>query len=161
MATTYKTPGVYIEEIPKFPPSIAPVDTAIPAFIGYTERAVDRDGSDLTNRPKRIESLVEYALYFGGPQLETGVTVTIEETTEPKPGKPVGVTAVADVVEANRSKHILYYAMQLFYANGGKTCEDPPGVRTGEHLEVGVPRATGHTARVARSCSSKQAVKVA
>ena len=23
MATTYKTPGVYIEEIPKFPPSVA------------------------------------------------------------------------------------------------------------------------------------------
>ncbi len=32
----YKTPGVYIEEIPKLPPSIAQVETAIPAFIGYT-----------------------------------------------------------------------------------------------------------------------------
>ena len=41
MATTYKTPGVYIEEIPKFPPSVAPVATAIPAFIGYTEKAID------------------------------------------------------------------------------------------------------------------------
>ena len=30
----YKTPGVYIEEIPKLPPSIASVETAIPAFIG-------------------------------------------------------------------------------------------------------------------------------
>jgi phage tail sheath protein FI len=122
MATTYKTPGVYIEEIPKFPPSIAPVDTAIPAFIGYTERAIDRDGSDLTYRPKRIESLVEYALYFGGPQLETGVTVTIEETTVATPGRPVGSTATAALDEANRSKHILYYALQLFYANGGKSC---------------------------------------
>ena len=36
----YKTPGVYIEEIPKFPPSIAAVETAIPAFIGYTERPI-------------------------------------------------------------------------------------------------------------------------
>lgn len=40
MATTYRTPGVYIEEISKFPPSIAEVATAIPAFIGYTEKAV-------------------------------------------------------------------------------------------------------------------------
>jgi uncharacterized protein len=35
----YKTPGVYIEEIPHLPPSIASVETAIPAFIGYTEKA--------------------------------------------------------------------------------------------------------------------------
>ena len=32
MATAYKSPGVYIEEIPKFPPSVAPVETAIPAL---------------------------------------------------------------------------------------------------------------------------------
>jgi uncharacterized protein len=122
MATAYKTPGVYVEEIPKFPPSIAPVDTAIPAFIGYTKQAIDRDGSDLTLRPKRIESLVEYESYFGGPQLETGITVTIEQVTVASLGKPVGVTATAAVAEADRSKHILYYAMQLFYANGGKSC---------------------------------------
>jgi phage tail sheath protein FI len=122
MATSYKTPGVYIEEIPKFPPSIAPVDTAIPAFIGYTGKAVDRDGSSLTLRPKRIESLVEYEQYFGGPQPETGITVTIDQVTVATLGKPVGITATAAVTEADRSKHILYYAMQLFYANGGKSC---------------------------------------
>lgn len=122
MATVYKTPGVYVEEIPKFPPSIAPVDTAIPAFIGYTGQAIDRDGSDLTLRPKRIESLVEYESYFGGPQPETGITVTIDQVTVASLGKPVGVTATAAVTEADRSKHILYYAMQLFYANGGKSC---------------------------------------
>nr|MDZ8000844.1 phage tail sheath C-terminal domain-containing protein [Aulosira sp. DedVER01a] len=42
MPSTYKTPGVYIEEISKFPPSVAEVATAIPAFIGYTEKAVVR-----------------------------------------------------------------------------------------------------------------------
>ena len=36
---TYKTPDVYVEEIPVFPPSVAEVGTAIPAFVGYTERA--------------------------------------------------------------------------------------------------------------------------
>jgi phage tail sheath protein FI len=122
MATTYKTPGVYIEEIPKFPPSVAPVDTAIPAFLGYTEKAVDRDGTDLTRRPKRIESLVEYERFFGGPQLETAFTVTVEEVTEPTPGKPLGVTATVALADDARSKHILYYALQLFYANGGKSC---------------------------------------
>ncbi len=35
----YITPGVYIEEIPGLPPSVAQVETAIPVFIGYTEKA--------------------------------------------------------------------------------------------------------------------------
>ena len=85
MATTYKTPGVYVEEIPKFPPSVAPVDTAIPAFIGYTEKAIDEVADDLHLKPKRIESLVEFEQYFGGPQLETEIAVTIEETTTAAP----------------------------------------------------------------------------
>ena len=34
----YKTPGVYVEEISKFPPSVAGVATAIPAFIGFTAK---------------------------------------------------------------------------------------------------------------------------
>src|SRR5262245_46816121 len=119
MATTYKTPGVYIEEIPKFPPSVAPVATAVPAFIGYTEKAIDAVADDLILKPKRIESLVEFEQYFGGPQPETELTVAIEETTVAAPGTPVGFKTSATLTEAERSKHILYYAMQLFYANGG------------------------------------------
>jgi len=38
MANNYKTPGVYVEEISKLPPSVAQVETAIPAFIGFTEK---------------------------------------------------------------------------------------------------------------------------
>ncbi|MHA6622508.1 phage tail sheath family protein [Pseudonocardia sp. DLS-67] len=122
MATTYKTPGVYVQEIPTFPPSIAPVDTAIPAFVGYTEKATDSDGQSLTLRPKRIESLVEYAQFFGGAQPEDAITVTIDEVKTPPPGQPVGVTVTTALDEADRSKHIMFYALQLFYANGGKSC---------------------------------------
>ena len=121
MATTYKTPGVYVEEIPKLPPSIAPVDTAIPAFIGYTERATNEVADDLLLKPKRIESLVEFEQYFGGPQPETGIDVTITEITDPTLGT-IGVTSSVALTEAARSKHILYYALQMFYANGGKSC---------------------------------------
>ena len=32
-----KTPGVYVQEVPTLPPSVAEVATAIPAFIGHTE----------------------------------------------------------------------------------------------------------------------------
>jgi phage tail sheath protein FI len=61
----YKTPGVYVEEISKLPASVAPVATAIPAFIGYTEKRI-RNGKVLaTASPVRITSLLEYQEIFG------------------------------------------------------------------------------------------------
>lgn len=62
---TYKTPGVYIEEIPKFPSSVAQQPTSVPAFIGYTEKVTDQNGVDIKLKPVRIESLTEYAFTFG------------------------------------------------------------------------------------------------
>lgn len=60
-----KTPGVYIVEKNAFPNSVVEVATAVPAFIGYTERA-DNGGNDLTRKPWRIASMAEYERYFGG-----------------------------------------------------------------------------------------------
>jgi len=121
MATAYKTPGVYSEEISKFPPSIAPVETAIPAFIGYTEKADDVVADDLINKPKRITSLLEYQIYFGLPQKEQNIDVTVNETQDAS-GNTTSIKAVATITEASRSKHIMYYALQLFFDNGGGPC---------------------------------------
>ncbi|GAB3573282.1 phage tail sheath family protein [Hymenobacter daeguensis] len=121
MATLYKTPGVYIEEIPKFPPSVAPVETAIPAFIGYTEQAKEFMAGDLTLKPTRISSLVEYSRLFGGPQPETGIDVSIVEKQDTS-GAVTSLSTSATLTEANRSKHIMYYALQMFFANGGGPC---------------------------------------
>jgi phage tail sheath protein FI len=112
MATAYKTPGVYIEEIPKFPPSIAAVETAIPAFIGYTEIAKELVDNDLHLKPKRISSMVEYEQFFGLPQKEEACIVTISTTD----------TAVASLDKTKRSRHMMYYSLQLFFANGGGPC---------------------------------------
>src|SRR5215813_14180822 len=108
MAVSYKTPGVFIEEIPKFPPSVAPVETAIPAFIGYTEKAQDAVANDLHLKPFRISSLVEYEQHFGGPQAEQSVTVAATLTTAN--GVVTEQKAVASLLETARSKHILHYA---------------------------------------------------
>ena len=62
---TYRTPDVYIEEVSVFPPSVAEVETAIPAFIGYTERARKLADNDLRLLPTKIYSLAEYEQYFG------------------------------------------------------------------------------------------------
>lgn len=120
MAGTYKTPGVYIEEITKLPPSVAPVETAIPAFIGYTEIAKNTVDNDLHLKPTRISSMVEYEKYFGRPQKEQSVTVAATVTTSN--GVVTDQKAVASLVETSRSKHIMYYALQMFFANGGGPC---------------------------------------
>ena len=50
----YRTPGVYIKEIPTFTRPVEEVETAIPAFIGYTENAAERGGT-LINKPRRTK----------------------------------------------------------------------------------------------------------
>ncbi|MCI5209127.1 MAG: phage tail protein [Candidatus Electrothrix sp. ATG2] len=129
MAAPYKTPGVYIEEIAKFPPSIAPVETAIPAFIGYTEKAV-RNGESLTNKPTRIESIAEYEEIFGGGPLQN-VTVFLDNNNNFVKGEAV-------------AKFYLYDSLRLFYANGGGKCyiisvgEYPHGRPAQESMEAGL-----------------------
>lgn len=121
MATAYKTPGVYIEEIPKFPPSIAAVETAIPAFVGYTQKADDLTGNDLHLKPTRISSIVEYEKYFGNAQPEEHVVVTVN-VKQDAAGLTTEQKAAAALAENQRSKHVMYYALQLFFATGGGAC---------------------------------------
>lgn len=109
MAGVYKTPGVFIEEIPKFPPSIAPVETAIPVFIGYTARAV-RGGEPLLNKAIRIESIAEYESYYGGSPPQN-VTITLDSNNR-------FVKAEA----ADEARYYLYDSLRMFYANGGGKC---------------------------------------
>ncbi|HEV8081656.1 MAG TPA: phage tail sheath family protein, partial [Chitinophagaceae bacterium] len=112
----YKTPGVYIEEIPHLPPSIASVETAIPAFIGYTEKAQWKEAGDLKMKPWRIESLLQYEQYFGYPSPENG-SITVAFTSS---GSRTDVNGKID--EALRSKFLMHYSMQMFFANGGGPC---------------------------------------
>ncbi|HEX5111261.1 MAG TPA: phage tail sheath C-terminal domain-containing protein [Saprospiraceae bacterium] len=112
----YKTPGVYIEEIPKLPPSIASVETAIPAFIGYTEKAQWKEENDLRNRPWRIESLLQYEQFFGYPDPEKE-SLSVAFTTS---GSRTEVNGKVD--ETKRSKFLMYYSLQMFFDNGGGPC---------------------------------------
>ncbi|NTS41825.1 phage tail sheath family protein [Flavisolibacter sp. BT320] len=120
MATTYRTPGVYVEEVPKLPPSVAAGETAIPAFIGYTEKALDRNGIDLTNKPTRITSLLEYERFFGRAQEEDELEITFEEEQDAS-GNTVRET-ISVAFNAAASRHLVYYALQAYFANGGGPC---------------------------------------
>lgn len=120
MATTYKTPGVYVEEVSVFPPSVAQVETAIPAFIGYTEKA-EKDGESLTNKPTRITSLLEYETYFGKSENESNITITIDDTIDS--GAPTVVLNRNVTVNVGvTSPYIMHYAMRMYFDNGGGPC---------------------------------------
>ncbi len=131
MATTYKTPGVYVEEIVKFPPSVAQVETAIPAFIGYTEKATNKINGDLKLKPTRITSLLEYERFFGFAKPETTISVTINDIVDN------GSTARSVIVNqpSSRQPFLMYYSMQLFFANGGGPCYIISVGRYGEDLD--------------------------
>ena len=156
MATTYKTPGVYVEEIPKFPPSVAPVATAIPAFIGYTEKAIDQVADDLKLKPKRIESLVEFEQYFGVPAARDRDRRDDRRRPPAPPRASRWAHGHGSSPRADRSKHILYYALQLFYANGGGSCYIVSvGQYKATRRRAGHDRAPGR-ARAARARSTSR-----
>ncbi|MBP7518854.1 MAG: phage tail sheath family protein [Leptothrix sp. (in: Bacteria)] len=108
---TYRTPDVYIEEVSVFPPSVAEVETAIPAFIGYTERARKLADNDLRLLPTKIYSLAEYEQYFGLAKDEP-VAVALAGTA------PNYVATVA----AQTATYLMWYALKLFFDNGGGKC---------------------------------------
>lgn len=104
--TTYKTPDVYIEEISVFPPSVAEVETAVPAFVGYTEQATQLLADDLLYVPTLIESLLEYETLFGaGPEIKVN-SVQIND-------------ANAFVSASIASTYYLYDSLRLYFDNGG------------------------------------------
>ncbi|MDX8553704.1 phage tail protein [Tenacibaculum sp. 1B UA] len=113
--SAYKTPGVYVEEIVKFPPSVAQVETAIPVFIGYTEKAKKKEDNDLLLEPKRITSMLEYETYFGFSEKET--TIGVNVTNANQANEEVLVTQ-----PSNPSPFKMYYNMQMYFANGGGPC---------------------------------------
>ena len=114
---TYKTPDVYIEEIPVFPPSVAEVGTAIPAFVGYTEKATKK-GNDLTLKPTKLYSLAEYEELFGGPHPEQ---INVALATDAN--APNGLKVTYSVgTGATLPAYLLYWAVKMYYDNGGAQC---------------------------------------
>ena len=110
---TYRTPGVYVEEISTLPPSVAEVATAVPAFIGYTER-----GPDATAEPVvlRVATMLEFETAFGGAQpVAFTVTQPVDEAGLPTAGPTLAMVAPARAFS-------LYYALAHYFRNGGGPC---------------------------------------
>lgn len=142
-----RTPGVYITELEAFPRSVVGVATAVPAFIGYTEKA-ERSGKPIFQKAVFIQSLADYEEIFGGAYEPK---YNIEEVTDDAkiaagdydfkvvdstdPAAPV--TTYYNLVQTDASKFYLYNSLRLFYANGGGPCYI---VSTGSYTEGKTPK---------------------
>ncbi|GAA5084483.1 hypothetical protein GCM10023210_04350 [Chryseobacterium ginsengisoli] len=115
------TPGVSVKENAKLPYSIALVESSIPAFIGYTE--IKPDSSFNKNKPPKISSLLEYEQLFGKAKEEN---IHLKDTEK-------GITAVAPSV-----KFLMYYSLQMYFANGGGSCYI---VSVGTYTSAGVEKS--------------------
>ena len=109
MAFSYKTPGVYIEEIVKLPPSVASVETAIPVFIGVTQKAMELKDNDLIGTAKKIYSQADYELYFG-------MADKVKAEALVKLNLPAEASLAAAYVNN------MYYAVKHYFDNGGGPC---------------------------------------
>ncbi len=102
-----RTPGVYVQEVATLPPSVAEVSTAVPAFIGYTER---RDFG-----ASRITSFLEFQARYGTAP-RTRFTARLG-TVEGQPETPTLTLTRDDAARPN-----LFYALSHYFANGGGPC---------------------------------------
>lgn len=96
------TPGVSIQENARLPYSVSLAESAVPAFIGYTEL----QPANYT-KPLKISSLLEYEQYFGKAKKEK---IRLKDTK-------AGVILVVPQVQFQ-----MYYALQMYFANGGGPC---------------------------------------
>ena len=97
---------MYVVEKSAFPNSVVEAPTAIPAFIGFTEKAVNGDKS-LLSQPWKITSMTEFVIYFGGAP-QNKFTLTVDKDSKL-------------IAEEPKIIFTLYYQMLMFFANGGST----------------------------------------
>ena len=98
-----------INETTRAVPAITAVETAVPVFIGYTEKTRSRAGS-LQYKPMRIATPAEYTAVFGLPH-SVRVSLQVTETNTLKNG-----------ITVTPPRFLLAYAVQHYFANGGGPC---------------------------------------
>lgn len=118
MKKRFKSPGVFVEEVSIIPPSVAQVETAIPAFIGYTEKA-NRSGVSTLNQAIRISSFVEFESIFGKP-FPSKFNLIPAVPTDPF---PININnQLKSLSFLPNQQGLLYFSVKAFFDNGGGIC---------------------------------------
>jgi hypothetical protein len=128
MATSFSTPGVYVNEINGFPNSVVPIATAVPAFIGYTPQA-KYQGVSYYNKPFKITSFAEFQAIFIIPdppapsdpaKQYSPEYYLVQQKTEPTSGQYMTIGGqYYSILPDPNTIYYLYNSIRLFYENGG------------------------------------------
>ena len=137
--TDRATPGVFITERSAFSPIVG-VPTAVPAFVGYTAKAV-ADGRSAYFTPVLINSMAEFEAAFGAAFT---TTYDIVETSPSDGAHDFTASRWNAATQAFAPKYYalvrasaafnLYNSLRLFYANGGGPCY---AVSVGDYTDDG------------------------
>jgi phage tail sheath protein FI len=150
VTSSLKTPGVYVTEEDAFPPSIVGVQTAVPAFIGYTEFA-EIGGKPCYQKPQKISSFAEYVSIYGkGFEPVINITEVPAVDVQADPDKADvslveanGTVKYYKLTQTSDTRFYLYASMKLFYDNGGQQCYV---VSVGDYTNQGATPAGVHVA---------------
>lgn len=105
-----RKPGVFVQEVSSLPASVSEVASAIPAFIGYTEKADNKTTGDLRFTALRIKSFTEFEQYYGKSGPVWFSKIILDGSSTVKSAEPA-----ANGYNLNQS-------VQLYFNNGGGPC---------------------------------------
>jgi phage tail sheath protein FI len=123
-----KSPGVYVNEINGFANSVVPVETAVPAFIGYTPQAL-YEGKSYSHVPQKISSFAEFQAIYCYPDPPAPASPSkqyspnyylIQQKTKPADKNYMMIgDAYYSILPDPNTIYYLYNSIKLFYQNGG------------------------------------------
>jgi phage tail sheath protein FI len=120
MAPNYKAPGVYVKEKTLKFERIEMLETSIPVFIGFTEKA-ERNEVSMHKSPQIVKSLLEYTQIFGFQAISKyslRKTNSVDETEN-----VLQINSKQYDFRLKRETHFrMFEAIKHFYLNGGETC---------------------------------------
>lgn len=123
--TPMSKPAIVLPVDDSGPQAIAPIATAVPAFIGDTQRADDGHGRSFVGVPVRITSHAEFLAYFAASDAASAPArpqydLVPLESTSPKTGTQlvIGTQRFAVLPDPGTLYH-LHASVALFYANSG------------------------------------------
>lgn len=117
MPENLKTPGVYIVEKDTGANAVVQVSTAVPVFIGFTEKA-EINGKSFHMKPVHISSYAEFELFFGDAP-----TPVFELKGSDPATKELAIGGRPYVLEQSpNTSFFLNNSLKLFFDNGGADC---------------------------------------
>lgn len=114
-----KTPGVYLRRRETDLRGPVLEESAIPAFIGYTERNTF-EGKSLLNRPVWITDLNDFEFYFGGAPEAPLIRIELDSTNN---YALINYQLLnPELIDQKPGTFYLYSSLKLFFENGGEGC---------------------------------------